>query len=437
MPTLRITLPDHKGEITHVLAGARITVGRRPENTIQIIDCTVSGHHAEFIAVNGHYRLHDLGSTNLTRVDGQPITDFHLHGKCKVSFGTVECLFSLENATPEAAGSEVVPTRSELEYLRRENLDLLSKISALQKQVDILSSARLVTSETTQLGVPQVAHRRVSQERDDLKAANAKLETEIRNLKEDVSGLTRAREAMRVAWETVKGELGAAQELITALGGQMPSTNAASPPPEVVKLEPAADSNSGRVAIAPPGSDASPKQGDHRALATLVMSGPPLLTAVTESLEKLSAGNTDASLRSSIAKDIAELNRHAATLDGHPLQRVASAMQAVIQRDESEEMPRSAIRALQQGAALLLKLLDPAHLKRARSLPMPSALVVDDDPDVISTVTQALGEAGITASSCPNSQQALERLSGTPFDLIFLDVGLPDSSGIDICARIR
>jgi hypothetical protein len=40
MPVLRIKLPDNKGEITHVLAGERITIGRRPENTIQIIDLT-------------------------------------------------------------------------------------------------------------------------------------------------------------------------------------------------------------------------------------------------------------------------------------------------------------------------------------------------------------------------------------------------------------
>jgi hypothetical protein len=35
---LRIKLPKKKGEMTHVLAGQRITIGRRPENTIQIID---------------------------------------------------------------------------------------------------------------------------------------------------------------------------------------------------------------------------------------------------------------------------------------------------------------------------------------------------------------------------------------------------------------
>src|SRR4051794_14879620 len=124
MPCLRIKLPDNKGEFTHVLSGQRITLGRRPDNTIQIIHLSVSGHHAELISTAGHYRLHDLGSTNLTCVDKQPVTDFHLQKDCHVSFGEVECEFILDSQQVELNNlAEVVPTRADLEYLRRENLD--------------------------------------------------------------------------------------------------------------------------------------------------------------------------------------------------------------------------------------------------------------------------------------------------------------------------
>jgi pSer/pThr/pTyr-binding forkhead associated (FHA) protein len=51
-------------EVTHVLDGDRITIGRGPDNTIQINDRTVSKHHAELLAADGHYRLHDLDATN-------------------------------------------------------------------------------------------------------------------------------------------------------------------------------------------------------------------------------------------------------------------------------------------------------------------------------------------------------------------------------------
>jgi pSer/pThr/pTyr-binding forkhead associated (FHA) protein len=103
MPVLRIKLPNH-GEVTHLIAGDRISIGRRPDNTIQILDRSVSGHHAELIATNGHYRLHDLQSTNLCFVEGQPVSDFHLHHSCRISFGTVECEF-------DATASEVTKKR--------------------------------------------------------------------------------------------------------------------------------------------------------------------------------------------------------------------------------------------------------------------------------------------------------------------------------------
>ncbi|HET6409392.1 MAG TPA: FHA domain-containing protein, partial [Chthoniobacteraceae bacterium] len=206
MPVLRIKLPDNKGEITHVLAGDRITIGRRPENTIQIIDRTVSAHHAELIVTGDHYRLHDLGSTNLTCVEGQPVTDFHLHQACKISFGSIECSFSPETPSSNVEKTEVVPTRAELEFLRRENLDLQAKIVGMQKQIDILSSARLMTKDTQQLGVMPEVHRRVQQERDELRSENSNLKLDLENHRSDVTALTKERDALRIAWDTTKRE---------------------------------------------------------------------------------------------------------------------------------------------------------------------------------------------------------------------------------------
>ena len=206
MPSLRIKLPDNKGEITHVLSGDRITVGRRPDNTIQIIDRSVSGHHAEFIGYHGQYRVRDLGSTNLTCVDGQPVSDLQLQKNCAIKFGSIECVFSVEASEALTEKSaELLPTKSEMEFLRRENLDLQSKIAAQQKQIDILSSARLMTKETQQLGVSPEAHRKMSAERDELRK-------EVETLRSDLDTLMRERDAIRQAWQTVKSELEAAQK---------------------------------------------------------------------------------------------------------------------------------------------------------------------------------------------------------------------------------
>ena len=238
MPSLRIILSDNKGEITHVLAGQRITIGRRPDNTIQIIHGSISGYHAELISAAGHYRLHDLGSTNLTCVDGQPVIDYHLHANCMISFGSIQCDYRLENGTGgDAKVAELVPTRAELEFLRRENLDLLSKISSLKKQVDILSNARLTTKGTTVLATPE-AGRRAIVERDELRRENESLQQETENLRADLMSMIRDRDALLQAWETMRVELDALKSAQAAslfpeasAGSQAPGLSAAAAAP--------------------------------------------------------------------------------------------------------------------------------------------------------------------------------------------------------------
>jgi len=61
-------------EVIHQLA-ERITVGRKPSNTIQIRDTKASGVNTEIVADGAGYTVRDLNSTNGTRVDGKLVTE--------------------------------------------------------------------------------------------------------------------------------------------------------------------------------------------------------------------------------------------------------------------------------------------------------------------------------------------------------------------------
>ena len=74
MASIRIPFPEQPEPSIVALTGARITIGRLPFNTVQIIDRIISGFHAELILENGHYRLHDRGSTNGTLLNGIKIS---------------------------------------------------------------------------------------------------------------------------------------------------------------------------------------------------------------------------------------------------------------------------------------------------------------------------------------------------------------------------
>jgi pSer/pThr/pTyr-binding forkhead associated (FHA) protein len=55
------------------LAGIQVSVGRSGQNDVVIADPTVSRQHLLFERLAGGWSVHDLGSTNGTLVNGEPL----------------------------------------------------------------------------------------------------------------------------------------------------------------------------------------------------------------------------------------------------------------------------------------------------------------------------------------------------------------------------
>lgn len=64
-------------------------------------------------------------------------------------------------------------------------------------------------------------------------------------------------------------------------------------------------------------------------------------------------------------------------------------------------------------------------------------LVVDDDPQVIAYVTKVLNRWGHTSRSAGSGKEALELFSSHSFDLILLDIFLPDTMAYELIPRFR
>lgn len=67
----------------------------------------------------------------------------------------------------------------------------------------------------------------------------------------------------------------------------------------------------------------------------------------------------------------------------------------------------------------------------------PRALIIDDEPQMLSIVAFALQTQGFDCSTAPNTARAWEHLSTKPVDLLVLDIMTPTGSGIDLVKRIR
>ncbi len=90
--SLRFESGERKGE-TIPITGSGLTVGRKPGNTLQILDNSVSGSHAELVVDQGGVQLRDTGSTNGTRVGTQRVLEQQLSNGDIVTFGNVRMTF--------------------------------------------------------------------------------------------------------------------------------------------------------------------------------------------------------------------------------------------------------------------------------------------------------------------------------------------------------
>ena len=64
-------------------------------------------------------------------------------------------------------------------------------------------------------------------------------------------------------------------------------------------------------------------------------------------------------------------------------------------------------------------------------------LVVEDEPRMADVVQRALGKEGIAADLAQSGEQALELAVLVPYDVIVLDVMLPDRFGFEVCRSLR
>jgi DNA-binding response OmpR family regulator len=64
-------------------------------------------------------------------------------------------------------------------------------------------------------------------------------------------------------------------------------------------------------------------------------------------------------------------------------------------------------------------------------------LVVEDDDAIGNALTTGLRAHGHAVSLQRNARGALDAVAGRAFDLVLLDLGLPDLDGVEVCRRVR
>ncbi len=67
----------------------------------------------------------------------------------------------------------------------------------------------------------------------------------------------------------------------------------------------------------------------------------------------------------------------------------------------------------------------------------PAILLVDDEPTIVMSLEFLMRKSGYQVGIARNGTEALAALSQTPYDLVLLDVMMPDVDGYQVCRQLR
>ncbi|MHB8165351.1 MAG: FHA domain-containing protein [Sulfuricella sp.] len=129
------------------LVKERITIGRKPHNDIPIDNLAISGEHAAITTFHNDAFVEDLGSTNGTLVNNQPITKHHaLHHGDEIIIGK----YRLKYANVEELGSKIEAREKEAQEFEK---------TLILRPVTGAHSGSDMTAHTIPLLMPEAARR--------------------------------------------------------------------------------------------------------------------------------------------------------------------------------------------------------------------------------------------------------------------------------------
>lgn len=119
--------------------------------------------------------------------------------------------------------------------------------------------------------------------------------------------------------------------------------------------------------------------------------------------------------------------------------QLSSALEAFLR--ELHEAPQNAnsssLRTFAHAMDFLSRLLEIEGQAEHDTTSIPLALIVDDEVFSRRSIISGLEKAGIAYVSLDNPIEALEMLQRQRFDLVFLDIDMPEMDGFTLCQKLR
>jgi CheY-like chemotaxis protein/HPt (histidine-containing phosphotransfer) domain-containing protein len=119
--------------------------------------------------------------------------------------------------------------------------------------------------------------------------------------------------------------------------------------------------------------------------------------------------------------------------------QMADAFEALLKElyEKPADINASTLRTIALAVDFLGCLFEHGATPERSEPPSAIALVVDDEAIARRAVSYALEKTKLKSVSVADASTALRLLSENHFDLVFLDVDMPDMNGFELCTRLR
>ena len=351
--------------------------------------------------------------------------------------GRIDALTKERDAL-QASSSEA---QGRIDALTKEREALQSSSSEAQGRIEMLTQDCEALQTSVNEAQKQIAA--LTLERDTLLAASTKLAMEPPRPSEALAAKLAAPSAPSTALPK--------PPTLSLLREDAPAAPATTPAP-TVSSEVDPKSSLMRIAkpilpsVPPPAAQPRSKNSttlkfdvDGALLKVILEQAPEALNGMRRCLHAFIKNQSETRLLEELLTDLHELTQQTSKANLTAVCTLSLALETLI--DDLLKIPGqinpSSLRTVSQSIDFLVTLLDEKNLFRTREPYSANIIAVDDDADARKTIRGAIEAVNLRAICAEDSKTTLAVLIEKKFDLIFIDVGLPDMNGFELCTRLR
>ena len=178
---------------------------------------------------------------------------------------------------------------------------------------------------------------------------------------------------------------------------------------------------------------------DSQLLKQIIESAPEALNGMRRCLHSFIKNQSETSLLTELIGSLHTLTEQTGRARLTTVHTMSFALEALI--NDLLKIPGqinpSTLRTVSQSIDFLVTLLEEKNLARTKDPYLANIFAVDDDSDTRKTIRAAIELVNLKVTCAEDPKTTLAILGEQKFDLIFIDVGLPEMNGFELCVRLR